>query len=121
MKRVVLTLTPQQAADATQIEKAVALEVSLPSSFLHAWHIVKRSVDARQRQPKILLTIDVCTSAEEALLPPYEQPVYQDVSAPDTPEVNIIGMGPAGLFAALTLLEHGIRPVIYERGKPVSA
>ena len=120
MKRVLLTLTPQQAADATQITKAVAQEVSLPSQFLPAWHIVKRSVDARQRQPKILLTIDVCTSAEEALLPPYEKPVYQDVSAPDTPEVNIIGMGPAGLFAALTLLEHGIRPVIFERGKDVS-
>lgn len=120
MKRVVLTLTPQQAADATQLTKAVAQEVSLPSPFLPAWHIVKRSVDARQRQPKILLTIDVCTSAEEALLPPYAKPVYQDVSAPDTPEVNIIGMGPAGLFAALTLLEHGIRPVIYERGKEVS-
>ena len=120
MKRVVLTLTPAQAADTTQIEKAVAREMSLPSQFLPAWHIVKRSVDARQRQPKILLTIDVCTSAEEALLPPYEQPVYRDVSAPGTPEVQIIGMGPAGLFAALTLLEHGIRPVIYERGKDVS-
>ncbi len=120
MKRVVLTLNPAQAADTTQIEKAVAREMSLPSQFLPAWHIVKRSVDARQRQPKILLTIDVCTSAEEALLPPYEQPVYQDVSAPGTPEVQIIGMGPAGLFAALTLLEHGIRPVIYERGKDVS-
>jgi len=120
MKRVVLTLTPQQAADATEIQKAVAREVSLPSQFLHAWHIVKRSVDARQRQPKILLTIDVCTSADEALLPPYEKPVYQDVSDPNVPEVNIIGMGPAGLFAALTLLEHGIRPVIFERGKDVS-
>ena len=120
MKRVLLTLTPQQAADATQIEKAVAHDVHLPSSSLLAWHIVKRSVDARQRLPKILLTIDVCTSAEETLLAAYEPPVYQDVSAPDTPEVNIIGMGPAGLFAALTLLEHGIRPVIYERGKEVS-
>ena len=120
MKRVLLTLTPQQAADATQIEKAVAHDVHLPSSSLLAWHIVKRSVDARQRLPKILLTIDVCTSAEETLLAAYESPVYQDVSAPDTPEVNIIGMGPAGLFAALTLLEHGIRPVIYERGKEVS-
>lgn len=120
MKRVVLTLTPAQAADTTQIEKAVAREMSLPSQFLPAWHIVKRSVDARQRQPKILLTIDVCTSAEEALLPPYEPPVYRDVSVPGTPEVQVVGMGPAGLFAALTLLEHGIRPVIYERGKDVS-
>ncbi|MBP5290927.1 MAG: FAD-binding protein [Paludibacteraceae bacterium] len=120
MKRVLLTLTPEQAADTAEITKAVAREVSLPSRSLGPWHIVKRSVDARQRQLKILLTVDVCTSPEEALLPPYEKPVYLDVSAPDTPEVNIIGMGPAGLFAALTLLEHGIRPVIFERGKDVS-
>ena len=120
MKRILLTLSPEQAADKQLITKAVAREVHLPSQSLYGWHIVKRSIDARQRQPKVLLTIDACLSQEETLIPPYDKPVYQDVSAPGTPEVNIIGMGPAGLFAALTLIEHGIRPVIYERGKEVS-
>jgi hypothetical protein len=121
LERVSLILTPCQAADPDYIKKAVAESLRLPSESIYAYRLIKRSVDARQRVPKILLTIHAFLSEEEALLPPYEKPVYQDVSAPGTPEVNIIGMGPAGLFAALTLMEHGIRPVIYERGKDVSA
>jgi hypothetical protein len=49
----------------------------------------------------------------------YEPPVFQDVHNAER-QVIIIGCGPAGLFAALTLLEHGIKPIIYERGKEVS-
>ena len=49
----------------------------------------------------------------------YESPVFQDVHKADR-EAVIIGCGPAGLFAALTLIEHGIKPIIYERGKEVS-
>ena len=49
----------------------------------------------------------------------YEPPVFQDVHNAEK-EAVIIGCGPAGLFAALTLIEHGIKPVIYERGKEVS-
>jgi hypothetical protein len=49
----------------------------------------------------------------------YEPPVFQDVHKAER-SVVIIGAGPAGLFAALTLLEHGIKPIIYERGKEVS-
>ena len=56
---------------------------------------------------------------KDAPIPLYEPPVFQDVhNAPR--QAVIIGAGPAGLFAALTLLEHGIQPIIYERGKEVS-
>jgi len=101
LEQTVLILTPQEAADTARIQKAVAQALHLPSASIRSWRIVKRSVDARQRQPKILLTMQVFTGEEESL-PPYEAPVYRDVSAPDTPEVNIIGLGPAGLFAALS-------------------
>ena len=57
--------------------------------------------------------------AKDAPIPLYEPPVYQDVHEAKR-EAIIIGAGPAGLFAALTLLEHGIKPIIYERGKEVS-
>ena len=57
--------------------------------------------------------------AKEAPIPLYEPPVFQDVHNAQRQAV-IIGAGPAGLFAALTLLEHGIQPIIYERGKEVS-
>lgn len=120
MTQVCLTLSPQEAANEQTIQKAVARELRLPSASIVAWRIVKRSVDARQRAIKVLLTIQAFTDANEAQLPPYEAPVYQDVH--NTPrQVLIVGAGPAGLFAALTLLEKGIRPILIERGKEVSA
>ena len=87
------------------------------------WRIVKRSIDARQRELRVHLTILTDDNgkpvAKEAPIPLYEPPVFQDVhNAPR--QAVIIGAGPAGLFAALTLMEHGIKPIIYERGKEVS-
>ena len=119
MTQVSLILSPEQAANKQSIQKAVARQLQLPSEAVLAWRITKRSVDARQRDIKVLLTIQVFLSPDESQLPPYSAPVYHDVSnAPR--QVIIIGAGPAGLFAALTLIEHGIRPLIIERGKPVS-
>ncbi len=87
------------------------------------WRVVKRSVDARQRELRVHLTILTDDKgnpiAKDAPIPLYEPPVFQDVHQA-TRSVVIIGAGPAGLFAALTLLEHGIKPIIYERGKDVS-
>lgn len=88
------------------------------------WRVVKRSVDARQRELRVHLTVLVDEQgkpiAKEAPIPLYEAPVFQDVHQAEHSAV-IIGAGPAGLFAALTLIEHGIKPIIYERGKEVSA
>ena len=87
------------------------------------WRVVKRSVDARQRELKVHLTVLIDEKgqpvAKDAPIPLYEPPVFQDVHHAKR-EAVIIGAGPAGLFAALTLLEHGIKPIIYERGKEVS-
>ena len=87
------------------------------------WRIVKRSVDARQRELKVHLTVLTDDKGQpvtkEAPIPLYEPPVFQDVHNAER-SVIIIGAGPAGLFAALTLIEHGIKPIIYERGKEVS-
>ena len=87
------------------------------------FRVVKRSVDARQKQLKVNLTLLTDDSDQfiekDAPIPLYETPIFQEVrQAKHT--VNIIGAGPAGLFAALTLIEHGIKPIIYERGKDVA-
>ncbi len=108
------------------------------------WRVVKRSVDARQRELRVHLTIltddegkpipihnsqflahkghdyfTIHNSPDGDRFPLYTPPVFQDVHKAER-QVIIIGAGPAGLFAALTLLEHGIKPIIYERGKEVS-
>ncbi len=86
------------------------------------WRIVKRSVDARQRELKVHLTILTDDEgryiARDSAIPLYPAPQFRDVHHAES-EVVIIGAGPAGLFAALTCIEHGVRPIIYERGKPV--
>ena len=87
------------------------------------WRVVKRSVDARQRELRVHLTILTDDNgkpvAKDAPIPLYEPPVFRNVHHAGH-EAVIIGAGPAGLFAALTLIEHGIKPIIYERGKEVS-
>ena len=87
------------------------------------YRVVRRSVDARQRDIKVNLTLLTDNSgryvAIDAPLPRYSEPEFKQVNS-SAPVVHIIGCGPAGLFAALTLLEHGIKPIIYERGKMVS-
>ncbi len=88
------------------------------------WRIVRRSVDARQRDIRVLLTVLTDDHGQpldkDAPIPLYEPPMFQEVHNA-AHSIPIIGAGPAGLFAALTLLEHGIKPIVYERGKDVSA
>ena len=103
---VTLTLTPEQAYKTAQ-----------------QYRIIKRSIDARQRQLKVNLTLLLDENGhpvpKDAPIPLYTPPVWQDVHHAQK-FVRIVGAGPAGLFAALTCIEHGGKPIIYERGKDVS-
>ena len=106
MNQHTFILSPEKAYDAEQ-----------------RYRVVKRSIDARQRALKVHLTVLTDEQGnplpKDTPIPLYEPPVFQDVHHAKH-SAAIIGAGPAGLFAALTLLEHGIKPIIYERGKPVS-
>lgn len=118
MQELQVILTPQQSVDTEAIKEAAAKLLGLPSRKITGMNIVRRSVDARQRQIRVLLTLQIGID-NEPMLPPYTPPSFQDVSNAEH-QVVIVGAGPAGLFAALTLLEHGIRPIIIEQGKDVS-
>ena len=87
------------------------------------FRVVKRSIDARQKQLKVHLTVltdeQGAPLPKDAPIPLYEPPHFQDVHNVEH-SVAIIGAGPAGLFAALTLIEKGVKPIIYERGKEVA-
>jgi uncharacterized FAD-dependent dehydrogenase len=116
-KQVQINLNPAAAADERQIKKIAATFAGVNISDISALHIVKRSVDARKKNIRINLTIDVFIGEDdpEQRISPF---LTRDVT--NSREVIIIGAGPAGLFAALRLVEFGLKPVILERGRDVS-
>ena len=111
-----LQLTPQQAADPKFYTAEAAQRMGISDKDIALVRVLKRSIDARQRQVKVNLTLEIYIDRE-----PQPAPVnfdYPDVS--HSTEVVVVGSGPAGLFAGLRLIELGYKPIILERGKGVS-
>jgi uncharacterized protein len=117
-KLIQLNLSPQAASEETSVRKASASAAGIDPSGIRFLRIIKRSVDARQKNIRVNLTVEVFTEDESdnPVIAPFE---ITDVSRKK--EIIIVGAGPAGLFAALRLIELGLRPVIIERGRDVSA
>ncbi len=107
---------PQVAADSAALHSYICEEKAIAPQSLKAVRILKRSIDARQRTIFVNLTVRVYVN-EQPEDDEFEHIVYPDVS--DRPQVIIVGAGPAGLFAALRLIELGFRPIVLERGKDV--
>jgi uncharacterized protein len=116
--QIQITLSPEAAADEKCIRNAAADAANTELSEINGIRILKRSVDARQKNIKVLLSVEIFTGIEEAV--PDVKP-FAPVDVSKCEEVIIVGAGPAGLFSALRLIELGLRPVIIERGKDVSA
>jgi len=109
---------PEVASTEKLLKSSLAKELNILEKDIKHIEILKRSIDARQRDTKINLKVAVYT--KEAFVKKEEDiPEYKDVNVKD--EVIIIGAGPAGLFAALKLIEKGLKPIILERGKDVRA
>lgn len=117
-KNIQLVVTPKQAAVLSDLKEQVGNNLRVQPSQIDEIQIVKKSIDARKRNEiKINLTLNVYTQGTQS--DKIEYPFhYQDVS--NKQPVLIIGAGPAGLFAALRLIELGLKPIIIERGKMVS-
>ncbi|MEG0808160.1 MAG: FAD-dependent monooxygenase [Alistipes sp.] len=116
-QNVTLVLTPKQAADVQFYTSIAARQLGVSDTNIALIRVVKRSIDARKLQPKVNLTLEVYVDRE-----PQPTPVVFDYpSVVGHTEVVIVGAGPAGLFAALRLIELGLRPILLERGRDVSA
>lgn len=118
-KTLQFQLSPADAENNQSIRAQIAAATGKNLASVTGFQVLKKSIDARGRQVKINLT--TLAFLDEPAQPRTIHPFhYQDVRQAKQ-QVVIVGAGPCGLFAALQLLEAGIRPVILERGKDVRA
>lgn len=115
-KEIQIRVKPECAGDENTLKQIVGKSEKIAPERIKRVDIVRRSIDARQREVLFNLTlgvhIDVIEEREKVFIP-----AYQDVSGKEP--VVVVGAGPAGLFAALRLIEGGFRPIVLERGKAV--
>lgn len=117
MKIIEVVLTPQEAFDETLFSDALHRELRLPRDGSSIVRPLKRSIDARGKHVVVRVQCQILPPAQAAIeIAPV---IYRDVT--HAPEIIIVGSGPAGLFAALRLIELGYKPIVLERGKDVQA
>lgn len=116
-QEVLLQLSPKDAAQSAAITDNIAIALGINPSRVTGFHFIKKSIDARKRN--VLINLKLKAFVDEpfhaTILPPFEFP---DVSKAEK-RTLVIGAGPAGLFAALELIQLGIKPIVIERGKDV--
>jgi len=119
-QQVILKLTPADAANPTIIQQMLAATLSIPTNTITGFYIVKKSIDARSKQ-QVWINLTIQTFVNE----PFVNRTLQTIHFPNVTKANhkviVVGAGPAGIFAALQLIEKGIQPIIIERGKDVRA
>ena len=112
-----LRVSPRTAASMGDIAQYLTRHHDIPAQSIQGIRILKRSIDARQRQVVVNLKVRVYIDepmTQDYLVPPID---YKPVDGKR--QAVVVGMGPGGLFAALRLIELGIKPIVLERGKNV--
>lgn len=116
-QELLLQVLPETAASLELLRPEVAKLIRTSVSSIKHLSILKRSIDARQKSVKVNLKVNIFFDGETFDNGEISFPDYKNVG--NSREVIIIGAGPAGLFAALQLIELGLKPIVIERGKDV--
>lgn len=116
-KELLIQVSPEFAANDFLLKDYVAKMIRVSMNEVQHIAILKRSIDARQKAIKINLKLMIFFQGEPFTEQKIELPIYPNVA--NQKEVIVIGAGPAGLFAALQLIEVGLKPIVIERGKDV--
>ena len=118
IKTLEIKLRPAEISDEVLIKQRVAQQLRQPEQEIDAVQVLRRSIDARSRHP--FFRVQVAAYLGEAYQPePAILAQFQSVE--EAAPVIIVGAGPAGMFAALELIELGLKPILLERGKDVRA
>ena len=115
-----LRIDPATAYTPLRLMALVSTRMGIDANRLRDIKILKRSIDARQRQVMVNVTLRAFIDEPAPAHPLFTPIIYTPVAA-DAPQCIVVGAGPAGLFAALRLIERGVRPIVLERGKDVDS
>lgn len=118
IKELQLRVSPEVAYDEANLKKYLTEKLNVDKEDICDVVVAKRSIDARQRNVMVNLRLIVYVG-ERPILSPIACPVVYNPVPANAPVAIVVGMGPGGLFAALRLIELGVRPIIVERGKSV--
>ena len=116
-QELLLQVTPEIAVNNQLIKEQVAKLICVAVADIKHISILKRSIDARQKAIKFNLKVVIYFQEDDFVEQKIQLPEYKNVS--NSQEVIVVGAGPAGLFAALQLIELGLKPIVIERGKDV--
>lgn len=111
-----IRVLPEQAINEQSLKQFIGRDKGLDIRTINALRILKRSIDARQRTIYVNLTVRLYIN-EVPQDEEFTRTIYNKVDG--KPQVIVVGAGPGGLFAALRLIELGLRPIVVERGKNV--
>ena len=119
-KQILLKLLPSEAADNEKILQRLAEAAAVPPAQVTGYHILKKSIDARSRQ-QVWMQLTLLAFIGEPFVPATPVSIQLKDVHKAAQKAIVVGAGPAGLFAALRLLEEGVQPIVLERGKDVRA